>query len=583
MDSTDQIKTSQLSTPNPDIQQLLLSIMKGQETISSTISTLKDDVDRLKLGSNVSKGDSSKVQKAKSSSKSPGSKSSHKENFQRAQSEPLPSKLTPKKPIKGSSPHPKKTPKGGNTSPNTKRKKNNLQMCGDDFPSQFKAVKDVFYLHIKSLWDIKEKDSIPTLPTEDDLVSFYRKFSNAEQIERAVQDSGGGLELNNEEDLQAYARQQLKTLDLGRGMQNLSQTYVDYVGGMLTRLGFRRWCPNLTRNQDDLYNVACRISAIVTFQQLAVGGAYNQYSMNFTYITKTGLLQKAYDHFVHYWIRKRWQKENRVQGSYKADKAKSASNKNRSRLRDARLDFAILNKFPKRYRRIIEEIGAHSDDEADSKKKQIYVIRTLPYRSRKANVFFRKLDEMMASSQNKSQTTSHMRTRLLPKIPVQSAHKVAPRGLPLDFYHIKWFKGRNPMEKRTIPDLKSVAFLPNPEEALNVQNHPDEKLSNKAFNKKYWEESSKPYALQDESESEDDEESSGEDGESIDLEAPSENESGGEEEELYAPGEYAYEDDEFSPEEGESGSVGDESHDEGGSESDVSHQVKEMEGIEEEL
>ncbi|MBW0522690.1 hypothetical protein O181_062405 [Austropuccinia psidii MF-1] len=131
--------------------------------------------------------------------------------------------------------------------------------------------------------------------------------------------------------------------------------------GSLARLGFSVWSSNLAQNHEDLYNIACRIFCVTTFQQLAVAGAYNNYSMHFSYIMKTGISQRAYDHFVHDHMKGICDKENNSPGSFKAESAKGTSNKNISRA------FAILHKFPKRYRRIIDAIGAHSNDEEDTK------------------------------------------------------------------------------------------------------------------------------------------------------------------------------------------------------------------------
>ncbi|MBW0496427.1 hypothetical protein O181_036142 [Austropuccinia psidii MF-1] len=186
-------------------------------------------------------------------------------------------------------------------------------------------------------------------------------------------------------------------------------------------------------------------------------------------------------------------------------------------LRDARLDFAILQKFPQRYHKIIVENAVHSDDEADEQKPEIYVIHTLRYRSRKENIFFWKLDQAMAKYQSNMGLTSQMRVCVLLKTLIQSENCKPPKGLPADFYSLKWFKGLMNMEKRMKVDIKNVAFLPNPEEALNPKKNPDESLSDKAFNKKYRDEVSKSYVIEEESvgkEVEDGEES-------IDLEGPS--------------------------------------------------------------
>ncbi|MBW0510554.1 hypothetical protein O181_050269 [Austropuccinia psidii MF-1] len=413
-----------------------------------------------------------------------------------------------------------------------------------DSPPDLKGVKDTFYIHIKALWDLKEKGSIPIPPTQNALANFYRRFSHINQLDEVVQDCGD-VNLADEDDVQEFARQKLQPVKLARGLQKLSQTYIDYNQGVLGRLGFSRWAPNLAQNHDDLYNVACRIAAISTFQQLAAGGAYNNYNMNFSFITRTGLLQKAYDHYVHYRMKEVWEKEMRNPGHYQAQASKDSSNKNRARLRDARLDFAILQKFPQRYRKIIEENAAHSDDEADEQKPEIYVIHTLRYR--------------------------RMRVRVLLKTPIQSENCKPPKGLPADFYSLKWFKGLTNMEKRMTVDINNVAFLPNPEEALNPKKHPDESLSDKAFNKKYRDEVSKSYVI--EEESVDKEVEDGE--ESIDLEGPSPDHSEAEDGWYYEPGEYSYDDDEEDEEDEE------EMEEVAEADSDEGNEEGKMEGVEE--
>ncbi|MBW0535607.1 hypothetical protein O181_075322, partial [Austropuccinia psidii MF-1] len=211
-------------------------------------------------------------------------------------------------------------------------------------------------------------------------------------------------------------------------------------------------------------------------------------------------------------------------------------------LRDSRLDYAIVNKLPKRYKRIIEEIGAHSDDEYDEKKK-VYVIKTLKFRSRKANIFFRRLDEAMVQAERNEGSITRKRTRCLPKIPIESTIVKPPKGLPIDFYSIKWFKKLEHSQKEAMADCNNVAFLLTPEECLKPKRHPDEKISDKNFSKKYRDIVVEPYELQEfESDESAKEESKGE---SIDLEGPSPDCSEEEDDGLYAPGEYSYEDDEF--------------------------------------
>ncbi|MBW0460867.1 hypothetical protein O181_000582 [Austropuccinia psidii MF-1] len=557
------------SNPAPgafDIQNMLMGILKAQETISTTINTMKGDVDKLKSQSELQSPIKGGL---KFSQKSPKNKV-NLEKLQRSQSEPPAllnsAKKYPKIKSKQSSPK-------AVLSPKTTPRRDPLQMQTPDFPPDFRGLKDAFYKYIKVLWNIQKQDAIPQPPTQEVLVQFYRKFSNSTEINTALKNCTNVLMLENEDDVQAFAAKQLQPVKLARGVSKLGSSYESYIQGALVRLGFTIWSPNLAQKSDDLYNVACRILAITTFQQIAAAGAYNNHNINLTYIMQTSLLQKAYDHFVHYLIKKRYNQELRVKGSYQAGKVRGVCNKNRSRLRDIRLEYAILKKFPKRYRRIVEEIGAHSEDEGHkTKTKKVHVIKRLPYRSKKANIFLRKLDESMAEYYRHMGIVSHMHVHVQPRVPINSTNAAPPRGLPIDFYSPKCLKGLSRIEQRSIVHSGGVAFLPNAKDSVQPKPHPDEKLSNKQFNKKYHEEVLTEYDIQESEESHSDRD--GDEENSIDLEE----ESAGEDEDsdgLLEPGEYNYEDEEFdeSEEEGEVGKDGSKNNDgEGG---------EDMEGVEE--
>ncbi|KAH9459261.1 hypothetical protein Pst134EA_019415 [Puccinia striiformis f. sp. tritici] len=68
-------------------------------------------------------------------------------------------------------------------------------------------------------------------------------------------------------------------------------------------------------------------------------------------------------------------------------------------------------------------------------------------------------------------------------------HLRMPESLPLDFYGRKWLSEIPEGQQRTIPDLTSVAFLPDPSKSLFPSNNPNfdplEKLSDAAFNRKF--------------------------------------------------------------------------------------------------
>ncbi|MBW0472406.1 hypothetical protein O181_012121 [Austropuccinia psidii MF-1] len=129
---------------------------------------------------------------------------------------------------------------------------------------------------------------------------------------------------------------------------------------------------------------------------------------------------------------------------------------------------------------------------------------------------------------------SQMRNHVLSKTQIQSENCKPQKGLPADLYSLKWFKGM-------AVEIKNVALLLNPEEALNPKKHPDETPSDKALNRKYRYEVTKSYVVEEEEDG----------GESIDLEAPSPDHSEAEDGSYYEPIEYSYEDYEEDEEETE--------------------------------
>lgn len=193
-------------------------------------------------------------------------------------------------------------------------------------------------------------------------------------------------------------------------------------------------------------------------------------------------------------------------------------------------DFAILNKFPQLYWNILEPILAHSNDEF-IEKKGFYQIKTLVYRSKNTNCLFRRLDEMMlkATEQDLLAKKSRQRVWRLPKkTPVISKFMAAPKGLPIDFYDCKWYQNLFPSQQQSILNRTSLAFLPDARQSLlpKPQRHPDEKLADSTFTKKYWEAVVEPYgqldgdALDDEGSEAGQEGDKYKEGEGIDLTGP---------------------------------------------------------------
>ncbi|KAG0143370.1 hypothetical protein CROQUDRAFT_27253, partial [Cronartium quercuum f. sp. fusiforme G11] len=184
------------------------------------------------------------------------------------------------------------------------------------------------------------------------------------------------------------------------------------------------------------------------------------------------------------------------------------------------------------YQMMLEQVDAHSDDEY-SPKHDTYIVKTLAYHSFKAGQFIRCVDDHMHKSAQLTGKQVQGRRHLQPKKLRPSIMTKPPKGLPLDFYNVEWFNETlSTSQKGEIGNIHQVMFLEDALQSLLGKSHPDEKLSNKKFNEKYWAKSTKEYIMEhmveEEEDEEDDEDNpdANDEGESIDLEETDEEEDG---------------------------------------------------------
>ncbi|EFP90156.2 uncharacterized protein PGTG_16004 [Puccinia graminis f. sp. tritici CRL 75-36-700-3] len=388
--------------------------------------------------------------------------------------------------------NPKGASKGNTGTPtrsNNKRRESTPKTVTPKKPNQVLAL----YAHIKILWGLTEKRPIPPAPQPDILQEFYHQFSDSHQIKNVV---------NNVNSPAMVPKDQIETLkdmvsgrkNIASGIVHVEEQFIDYARTCLARMGLRVWGPNLDETQDSLLNSACRISAVSTFRQVAAVGAYDFMSINKTYLNEFNLLYQCYNHYVHHVMLERFKKEQKEGGKYHAEEEKKAIQKARERLRDARYKFAVEHDFPPRYQKIIGDIHSHSNDEYNAKNK-VYVIKTLPFRSKTANTFFCRLDKVMIDTNLVRGKRSQQRRRALPTKPQPTVFPRAPKRLPLDFYDPEWFNELQPNIKDIVADTNSVAFFPEPANILRGNRHADEKLSDKRFTEKYWDKVTSKYNL----------------------------------------------------------------------------------------
>ncbi|MBW0567755.1 hypothetical protein O181_107470 [Austropuccinia psidii MF-1] len=79
----------------------------------------------------------------------------------------------------------------------------------------------------------------------------------------------------------------------GNAIIHKSDFSIKYVVASLARLGICRWAPDLNEASDTLYNEACRISAIQTFHQIDISGAYEYMNISLMYLENIQLLNNV--------------------------------------------------------------------------------------------------------------------------------------------------------------------------------------------------------------------------------------------------------------------------------------------------
>ncbi|MBW0523415.1 hypothetical protein O181_063130 [Austropuccinia psidii MF-1] len=396
--------------------------------------------------------------------------------------------------------NPKNTHQRAASAPPTTSKTRPNQLNMKQTPQGFKPTKDAFFAHIRIMWGLIFEKSIPVLPDPALLKEFYNRFDYANEIQEVAK-SSSAVKLIPESDVITLRGTQPGRKKVGKAIVNVQEFFILYIQALLAKLGIRRWAPALDEPIDTLYNEACRISAIQTFRQVSVGGAYQYMNINLRFLNNIGLLEATYNHFVHYLKTKIWKRETKESGAYLKDLERGAISKNRQRLQKSHYQFAVAQDFPKRYLKILSNIDSHSDDEFVEDVG--FVIKHLPYRSKKATIFMRRVDEEIQRAKRGTRS-SQKHIRIESKNPNPTTFGRVPQGLPIDFFDPEWYNDCPPAQKTLCADIMSIAFLPDAMKSIRGIQHPDEKLGDKRFSEKYWDEATQPYDLSHEIAAEDD-------------------------------------------------------------------------------
>ncbi|KNZ51296.1 hypothetical protein VP01_4006g1 [Puccinia sorghi] len=120
---------------------------------------------------------------------------------------------------------------------------------------------------------------------------------------------------------------------------------------------------------------------------------------------------------------------------------------------------------PRQVIKVIKPVQAHSDDKY-LPKKQIYLVKKLPFRSEPSNTFFRRLNDVMKDSGAQDTKCMPGRHCLQVKNGLITIFPKAPKGLPLEFYNVNWFNNKLSSQHQNFANIDSVAFLPDPLNSL---------------------------------------------------------------------------------------------------------------------
>ncbi|MBW0554359.1 hypothetical protein O181_094074 [Austropuccinia psidii MF-1] len=143
---------------------------------------------------------------------------------------------------------------------------------------------------------------------------------------------------------------------------------------------------------------------------------------------------------------------------------------------------------------MVKPIQAHSNEEY-IQEKEVYIDRKLPFRSESANRFMGNLDEIIKKTYHEEGRHDQYHHQIHIENPPTTDFPKAPKGLPIDFYYVHCFNEKPPSQQRNLEDVGTIAFLRDATKSLEFKDE-DEKMGNKRFTDKNWNEDTKEYNLE---------------------------------------------------------------------------------------
>ncbi|KAF7779052.1 hypothetical protein Agabi119p4_3402 [Agaricus bisporus var. burnettii] len=383
------------------------------------------------------------------------------------------------------------------------------QLSSKDIPPGATKLKDSLELHIRMLWGHLSATTKPPEVNRSQLAEFNARFAenlNDSELAQICKDSQPLISPSLVQ-VQAsipltVATSQSRILS---GARRLEEFLLEYIQATTSKFGLTQWCPDLSQSAGSVYNSACRIIALETFRQAVSGQQYRLGSAE-KFLKNMPLLIGIYNGFVHYRMRKIFDREMLYPGRTKQLAANNPAYQNRYRLCQSRIEFARANGY-KRYLKYLDP-KATSDDEADPQGSRVngrpvHFIKVRRERSVAFNTWIRLLDrERELAAMYEGKTFRQDRIRTMPDNPDESAFPLLPLNMPLDYYDPTFFNFLQPnLRKRIAGAYPTVGLLPEVSHSFgrgpNGKPHKDERLGEKAFNKKYRENVLLRYRLDD--------------------------------------------------------------------------------------
>ncbi|KNZ57802.1 hypothetical protein VP01_2069g4 [Puccinia sorghi] len=205
-------------------------------------------------------------------------------------------------------------------------------------------------------------------------------------------------------------------------LRDAKVVFIEYMWATMAKFGIRVWAPDLDAQPDSLYNEACCLSAITTFQQAVINKVYAYMGINNEHVTNMVLLEWVYDHYVHYYMAGIYAKEKKEKGKHTQDELKK---------NDTSLPSTM----------VFQSVTSIS-----SRTSKLTAMMT-------ANTFMCCLDDVMKKAFKKTPGN--------PQPFLQTLFPKAPIGLLIDFYNHEWFNlsSQNQSCTRVVDHLSAVILV----------------------------------------------------------------------------------------------------------------------------